>query len=78
MAQLGYYRIGRTLGGGTFGRVACTFHTVADHELTQQRVAIKILNRAQIHSGRMTRRSSAKSTSSSCSTTLTSSVSTKS
>jgi len=56
MAQLGYYRIGRTLGGGTFGRVACTFHTVADHELTQQRVAIKILNRAQIHSGRMTRK----------------------
>ena len=56
MAQLGYYRIGRTLGGGTFGRVACTFYAVADHELTQQRVAIKILNRAQIHGGHMTRK----------------------
>lgn len=56
MAQLGFYRIGKTLGGGTFGRVACRCYLVAEHELTQQRVAIKILNRAQIHQSRMTRK----------------------
>jgi len=56
MAQLGFYRIGKTLGGGTFGRVACTPHSVAEHELTQQRVAIKILSRTQIHQSHMSRK----------------------
>jgi len=56
MAQLGFYRIGKTLGGGTYGKVACMPHSVAEHELTQQRVAIKILSRTQVQQSHMSRK----------------------
>lgn len=56
MAQLGFYHIGKTLGGGTFGKVARTLNLVAEHELTEQRVAIKILSRSQVHQSHMSRK----------------------
>ncbi|XP_055488036.1 5'-AMP-activated protein kinase catalytic subunit alpha-1 [Leucoraja erinacea] len=43
--KIGHYRLGDTLGVGTFGKVK-----VAMHELTQHKVAVKILNRQKIRS----------------------------
>uniref|UniRef100_A0A8I6XC33 Protein kinase domain-containing protein n=1 Tax=Hordeum vulgare subsp. vulgare TaxID=112509 RepID=A0A8I6XC33_HORVV len=37
------YNLGKTLGLGTFGKVI-----IAEHKLTRQKVAIKILNRSQM------------------------------
>ena len=37
------YNLGKTLGHGTFGKVM-----IAEHKLTGQKVAIKILNRRQM------------------------------
>lgn len=42
---LGGYRIGKTLGIGSFGKVK-----IAEHILTGHKVAIKILNRKKIRS----------------------------
>lgn len=42
---LQHYRLGRTLGVGSFGKVK-----VAEHILTGHKVAIKILNRKKIQS----------------------------
>jgi len=42
---LQHYRMGKTVGVGSFGKVK-----VAEHLLTGQKVAIKILNRKKIHS----------------------------
>jgi serine/threonine protein kinase len=42
---LQHYRMGKTLGVGSFGKVK-----VAEHLLTGQKVAIKILNRKKIQS----------------------------
>ena len=54
MSELANYKIGKTLGGGTFGKVKCNINVVAEHEITKQRVAIKILNRRQIKTHKMT------------------------
>ncbi|KAF0700705.1 Aste57867_8759 [Aphanomyces stellatus] len=43
--QLGHYRLGETLGTGSFGKVK-----LAEHEITGHKVAIKILNRNKIRS----------------------------
>lgn len=43
--QIGPYKLGRTLGVGSFGKVK-----LAQHELTGHRVAVKILNRKKIQS----------------------------
>ncbi|CCI47099.1 unnamed protein product [Albugo candida] len=43
--QLGHYRLGKTLGIGSFGKVK-----LAEHEITGHKVAIKILNRNKIRS----------------------------
>ncbi|XP_059830249.1 5'-AMP-activated protein kinase catalytic subunit alpha-1-like isoform X2 [Hypanus sabinus] len=43
--KIGHYRLGDTLGVGTFGKVK-----VGMHELTQHKVAVKILNRQKIRS----------------------------
>jgi 5'-AMP-activated protein kinase catalytic alpha subunit len=45
---LGGYRIGKTLGIGSFGKVK-----IAEHILTGHKVAIKILNRRKIKSMEM-------------------------
>ena len=42
---LQHYKLGKTLGVGSFGKVK-----VADHILTGHRVAVKILNRKKIQS----------------------------
>ncbi|ELR21414.1 protein kinase domain containing protein [Acanthamoeba castellanii str. Neff] len=41
--RIGMYRLGKTLGVGSFGKVK-----VAEHEVTGHKVAIKILNRSKI------------------------------
>jgi len=43
--KIGYYKVGKTLGMGSFGKVK-----LAEHEPTGKRVAIKILNREKIKS----------------------------
>ncbi|KAF4316439.1 hypothetical protein BBO99_00008710 [Phytophthora kernoviae] len=43
--QLGHYRLGKTLGIGSFGKVK-----LAEHDITGHKVAIKILNRNKIRS----------------------------
>jgi 5'-AMP-activated protein kinase catalytic alpha subunit len=43
--QIGHYILGETLGIGTFGKVKVGFH-----QLTQHKVAVKILNRQKIKS----------------------------
>ncbi|TDH69695.1 hypothetical protein CCR75_001292 [Bremia lactucae] len=43
--QLGHYRLGKTLGIGSFGKVK-----LAEHDITGHKVAIKILNRHKIRS----------------------------
>ncbi|GAB9468808.1 hypothetical protein Gpo141_00006115 [Globisporangium polare] len=43
--QIGHYRLGKTLGIGSFGKVK-----LAEHEITGHKVAIKILNRNKIRS----------------------------
>ncbi|TYZ64719.1 hypothetical protein PybrP1_009372 [[Pythium] brassicae (nom. inval.)] len=43
--QIGPYRLGKTLGIGSFGKVK-----LAEHEVTGHKVAIKILNRSKIRS----------------------------
>ncbi|EQC38348.1 CAMK/CAMKL/AMPK protein kinase [Saprolegnia diclina VS20] len=43
--KLGHYRLGETLGTGSFGKVK-----LAEHEITGHKVAIKILNRNKIRS----------------------------
>jgi 5'-AMP-activated protein kinase, catalytic alpha subunit len=45
---LSSYRIGRTLGIGSFGKVK-----IAEHILTGHKVAIKIINRLKIRSLKM-------------------------
>lgn len=42
------YNLGKTLGAGTFGNVK-----IAEHKLTGQKVAIKILNRRQMETMEM-------------------------
>ena len=59
--KIGNYRLGRTIGQGSFGKVKgeaniydtttvkITLHlTVAEHEVTGHKVAVKILNRSKI------------------------------
>uniref|UniRef100_A0A7S1EPG8 non-specific serine/threonine protein kinase n=1 Tax=Timspurckia oligopyrenoides TaxID=708627 RepID=A0A7S1EPG8_9RHOD len=41
--KIGYYRLGKTLGVGSFGKVK-----LAEHEFTGKKVAVKILNRQKI------------------------------
>mmetsp|Transcript_6744 Transcript_6744/g.18099 ORF Transcript_6744/g.18099 Transcript_6744/m.18099 type:complete len:464 (+) Transcript_6744:258-1649(+) len=41
--KVGYYRLGKTLGVGSFGKVK-----LAEHEYTGKKVAVKILNRQKI------------------------------
>ncbi|RLN37116.1 hypothetical protein BBJ28_00012275 [Nothophytophthora sp. Chile5] len=59
--QLGHYRLGKTLGIGSFGKVkprpshrfampGVCLEAVAEHEITGHKVAIKILNRNKIRS----------------------------
>lgn len=43
--QIGYYRLGKTLGIGSFGKVK-----LGQHEITNHKVAIKVLNRNKINS----------------------------
>jgi serine/threonine protein kinase len=45
--------MGKVLGGGTFAKVKRTVHTVAEHDITNERVAIKILNRKEMHDSKM-------------------------
>ena len=40
--------MGKVLGGGTFAKVRRTSHAVAEHDITKERVAIKILNRKEM------------------------------
>eukprot|EP00792_Barthelona_sp_PAP020_P001915 TRINITY_DN1308_c0_g1_i1.p1 TRINITY_DN1308_c0_g1~~TRINITY_DN1308_c0_g1_i1.p1 ORF type:complete len:565 (-),score=146.65 TRINITY_DN1308_c0_g1_i1:47-1741(-) len=46
---IGYYKLKRTIGGGTFGKVK-----VAEHVLSGHKVAVKILNKAKIRTLKMT------------------------
>jgi len=46
--RIGNYRLGRTLGEGSFGKVK-----LAEHEVTGHKVAVKILNRQKIKSSKM-------------------------
>ena len=43
MVTIGHYKVGATLGVGTFGKVK-----LAEHSLTGQKVAIKIINRRKM------------------------------
>lgn len=62
--RIGNYRLGNTLGEGSFGKVKClyrlhffitvfTFFAVAEHESTGHKVAVKILNKQKIKSSKM-------------------------
>jgi 5'-AMP-activated protein kinase catalytic alpha subunit len=46
--RIGNYRLGKTLGEGTFGKVK-----LAEHETTGHKVAVKILNRQKIKNSKM-------------------------
>ncbi|KAL0488921.1 5'-AMP-activated protein kinase, catalytic alpha subunit [Acrasis kona] len=46
--RIGSYRLGKTLGEGSFGKVK-----LAEHEITGHKVAVKILNRQKIKSSKM-------------------------
>ncbi|EFC44099.1 predicted protein, partial [Naegleria gruberi] len=46
--RIGNYRLGKTLGEGSFGKVK-----LAEHESTGHKVAVKILNRQKIQSSKM-------------------------
>jgi len=58
VVKIGHYRLGRTLGVGSFGKVKgivlvailLISHVVAEHEVTGHKVAVKILNRDKIKS----------------------------
>jgi len=45
LVQIGHYVLGETLGIGTFGKVKVGFHQITNHK-----VAVKILNRQKIKS----------------------------
>ncbi len=62
--RIGNYRLGNTLGEGSFGKVKCLsendffflayfFFVVAEHESTGHKVAVKILNKQKIKSSKM-------------------------
>lgn len=48
VTRIGNYRLGKTLGVGSFSKVK-----LAEHEPTGQKVAVKILNRQKIHAQQM-------------------------
>lgn len=54
MSSLASYRILRSLGGGTFGKVKRNFYSVAKHMITSALVAIKVLNKSEIRSKNLT------------------------
>ena len=46
--------MGKVLGGGTFAKVKRNYSAVAEHDITKERVAIKILNRKEMKDHKMT------------------------
>ena len=56
MSQASHYRMGKVLGGGTFAKVRRKFSVVAEHTITQERVAVKILNRKEMKDHHMSRK----------------------
>lgn len=48
-SSLSNYKVIRPIGGGTFGRVKCKGYLVAQHLNTNTLVAMKILNKLEIH-----------------------------
>ena len=56
MSQASHYHMGKVLGGGTFAKVRRKRYAVAEHTITRERVAVKILNRREMTDHHMIRK----------------------
>lgn len=48
MSHLSHYRMIKRLGAGSFAKVERKSHIVAEHYITKQKVAIKIIKKKQV------------------------------